>query len=158
MLSNSPSLNVALREVGFTCLELQSDIGGPREAFDGWCLAVQCSWEPLLEIIYQSRAPMGSACVPLQPARCVPPDRYLPMCPPGTLTWEFGGVFWGCFGGVLGGVPGVFWGCSGAVLVVFWGNPPRIRLEQRRTPPEHRRNIPHNTAKTRPEHPPQPPR
>ena len=89
----------------------------------------------------------------LQPARCVPPDRYPPMCPPGTLSWELGGCS-GCVLECSGCVPGVFWGCSGAVLVVFWGNPPRIRLEHPqktpRTPPEHTQDTP----KTHPEHPP----
>ena len=44
------------------------------------------------------------------------------MCPPGVLTWGFGG----CSVGVLGvfwrvfrGVQGVFWGCSGGILGVL---------------------------------------
>jgi hypothetical protein len=41
-------------------------------------------------------------------------------------------------------------------LVVFWGIPPRIRLEQPQNTPRTPGNTPQNTPKTPPEHPPNP--
>ena len=75
---------------------------------------------------------------PFEPARCVPPDRYLPMCPPRDANLGVWGgvlgVFWGCSGGCSGGVLGVFWGCPGGIRrpgARFWTvshDPPGLAL------------------------------
>ena len=63
------------------------------------------------------------------------PKTITSMCPPGTLTWELGGGFWGCFEGVLGvfpgcsaGVPGLFWTCSPGPSVLRGSARVRYRL------------------------------
>ena len=86
---------------------------------------------------------------------CSPPDVYpqddnSDVFPQDANLGVGGGVFWGCFGGVLGGVPGVFWGCSGGIL----GESPQNTT---RTDSEHPQNTPGTPPRTPPKHRQNPP-
>ena len=66
-------------------------------------------------------SPQGTLRLLAARQMCTPRPLSPDVSPRDDNLGVWGGVFWRCFGGVLGGVPGVFWGRSGAVLVVFWG-------------------------------------